>query len=835
MTTAFNNDLVSASKTDEQLMLIAQRALPMLVAKYNESNGTILTQDQYLQNLVNTTDLSAKSNNGLAVGLGLVADKNGIVKETTAEVTEKLTEEEQKLADLAKSYFDLNLTTSEAILEKKAQIEWVENAIQKYDDEIESLKELQIEYGSNEQAVYGVNQATMDLIESKKNHIIQEQAVTLGLIDVTKALDGSKESQILMNEAMIDGKTAAADFVTELVKGEAQAKAYGKALSDNVLKILKEMPDAIGKLADEFRNTLPKTFESLSQFEGMIKPFDKDSIKEYKDFLKEMDVPKDIKKLAIKAADIWQDKDEIIKETEAIFGAMTGIMANKFESINPETVTSFLDEISNKVTEMEGKGIDANITQPLKTLIDHIKNSSDPVKEMFMHWEELNGAMDPKAFNDVTLATKMFGDEMVVLVQSATLGDFVLFNENLATAFERIAGSGAPEAISAYVKAAEQWNASVGKQMKEGGTGGFMLLNEAQAEANKQGYGPKGAEKAGGPEETAKAWEDAKLRIETATAAISTAVTNATTLMGAGISSMQAVMVTSLGIVDAKVVGTQGVFSLFSTSVGTYATSMQTNVSTMAAVEVASLDLVDTNVTESQGIWSTFSTSVATYSKSMQTNFDTFAKATIGNLDLIDENILETQKAASTLSTSWATYCKSMATNADTWQQAMVKAFDAVAEGAGKAEDAVKGLADAIAALKDKTVTIKVDVQESSTSSQQYGGVKLLTHPQYVFGGEGHKPEIHMSFPLDEMSQSHSKSAFKLPFNLKDLQVPNIAAPTIGLGNGGAGAGGYPSQLNSNIRANLNLNIDLGQQVRQIVREEINLRATTRLDRMGFK
>jgi hypothetical protein len=252
----------------------------------------------------------------------------------------------------------------------------------------------------------------------------------------------------------------------------------------------------------------------------------------------------------------------------------------------------------------------------------------------------------------------------------------------------------------------------------------------------------------------------------------------------------------------------------------------------MGAVEVASLALVDGAVDKDHIAWSTLSKNIGTYATSMQTNISTFATVSVASLDLIDKNTEETQLAVRTLSINLDAYTKSMTANIEAWSTATVTAMDNVKTGAEDAEEAVKNLASAISSLKDKTVTITVDVQENSTSSQQYGGVKLLTHPQYVFGGEGHKPEIHMTFPLDQMSQSHATSAFKLPFNIGDLTAPKMGPPSF-IGSG-SNQPFVPPNLISNLRVNANLTIDLGNEIKKRVREEINAIAVTRLDRMPF-
>lgn len=869
--------------SDEQMQKIAYASLPAMTKGLQTNHPEIQTNADALQWFVDNIDETTAKSNPLIKAILDMAKAADIQKTKTGEVTEKLTEEQQKIQELAKSYFDLNLVSEEEIRANEQKVNTITDVIEGYTDQIAALQELRTKYGENETAVYGVNQATQDHIESLQEQVLQEQELVLAGIDVVAILDDTTESQIALNDAMIEGVTAAADFVTELVEAEKQTEAYGKALADNVMAVLEEMPQTVGDFADAFREILPNLFASLDEFQGKIKPFDKQSIKDYKEELKDLDVPKSLRDLYVDSAKVWQDKDEIIAEGEALFAGMAGSLTHSFEEIDVEDVTTFLDEIEGRLDELEAEGVGTGFTDNIRAMIDEIRNSDDPVQALLTNFDSLKAAMDPEAFDAITVSMRAFGGEGGALANAV---------ENADSLTQALTLLGDPDLINqlAELDATIQ---SIGANLQEGikgkeGLKDFFTVKGAEAQqaqllAQGKGGAAGGGAAAGTDEAGAAAtgWENAQTRIQAATTAIQTAITTASTLIQQSVTGMTNVVNALLGTIDAKVVATQGIWSTFSTSLATYGTSMSTNFATSQQLINQSLLLMIEGVTNTHTSWATFSESLATYSESMATNYATAQEAINESLLLQIEGVINTHEtwsnfstsvatytdsmttntenwseatissfddslvslkafheAFSSLSTSTATYTKSMTTNIESWEKATVEAFDNVKEGAEDATKAVEGLQDAIAALKSKTVTIKVNVEQSGGGGgNQYGGVEILNKSKIFMGGEGHKPEIHFFYPLDQMSQSHAKSEYKLPFNMGDLTGPKLNAASI---VGTAGGGGtpqmvLPSNLVSNINMRANLNIDLGNEIKKVVRQEIKAVSEARLDRMPMR
>lgn len=811
--------------TNATLIQMGELILPELQKQLQETNPEIDTFVEAIQSEYDRLKASNQIHTQYGEIITALAIKYGVVNQKSEEKVKQLTEEEKKLANLAKAYFDLDLQTSDDILARKAQIEWVDAAIEKYDDQIESLKELQIEYGSNEQAVYGVNDATMALIESKKQQIIQEQALTVAAIDVTKALDGSTESQILLNDAVIEGVKAAADFVTELVKGEKQTEAYGKALSANVMEVLKKMPQAIGEFADEFRNTLPNLFKSLDEFQGKIKPFDKQSIKDYKEELKDLDVPKSLRDLYISSAKVWQDKDEIIKEGEALFAGMAGSLVHNFEEIDVKDVTKFLDEIGGRLTEMEAQGVGTAFTGNIRTLIDHIKNSADPVQELLEHFDALKGAMDPAAIDVVSTSVKVFGTNVSDIISKSILGDLTKETNLFQQAVNKLGQEDLQKLatdVGAYMTGIRGQITGANPQTK------FSEQELKDIEDMRQ------AEKAitiaqnklkAQPSELTTAWQNAATAIDTATAQISLSVGTMADTVGTGILA---------NVTSVAALGT--IWQQTSTNIGTYAPAITEATNTMSTTSVTAFNNSSVALGAYDKAFGILKTDVDTNTKAMTTSTDTWSTGSITSFNNVSVALGAFDKAMKILQDTVKTGTDEMLTNIQKWDEGMVKAFKNVSTGADDAQSAVQSLIDTVAELKDKTVTIKMEVEKSGGSSgdsKQSGGIEVLTGTKLFTGGEGRKPEVHFFFPLDEMAQSHAKSEFTLPFSIGDIGLNNRSPATL-VGKPSTNQPIIPSNLVSNLRLNANLHIDLGNEIKKIVREEINAIAVTRLDRMAF-
>jgi hypothetical protein len=816
--------MYNASKTtDDELLTAARITFPSWKKGLEDADKTTYTSEQAFNKLWAMIKDGKGITEETKKEFELFGIANGFLSKEAAKATEKLTEEELTIQKLAKEYFNLDLQGKTNILSYKDKVKVVQDVIQEYDDEIDKLKQLQIEYGSNEQAVYGVNQATQDLINSKKEQIIQEQEVTLATIDVTKALDGSKESQILLNDAVIEGVKAAADFVTELAKGEKQTEAYGKALAANVMDVLKKMPEAIGDFADAFKETLPNLFQSLDEFQGKIKPFDKQSIKDYKEELKDLDVPKSLRDLYISSAKVWQDKDEIIKEGEALFAGMAGSLVHNFEEIDVKDVTTFLDEIGGRLTEMEAQGVGTAFTGNIRTLIDHIKNSSDPVQELLEHFDALKGAMDPAAIDVVSTSVKVFGTNMSDIISKSLLGDLT----KETNAFQQAINKLGQEDLAKLAT-------DVGAYMTgiRGEITGPNPQTEFTPERLKEIEDARQAEKAitiaqnklkAQPTELTTAWQNAATAIDTATAQISLSVGTMADTVGTGILAN----VTS-------VAGLGTIWQQTSTNIGTYAPAITEATNTMSTTSVTAFNNSSVALGAYDKAFGILKTDVDTNTKAMTTATDTWSTGSITSFNNTSVALGAFDKAMKILEETVKTSTDNMLTETKEWETEMVKSFKAVTTGADEATTAVGKLYDAVDKLEDKTITVTMKVEEKggSTGNNQSGGVELLTGTKLFTGGEGRKPEIHFFFPLDEMAQSHAKSEFTLPFSIADLGLSRASPATL-MGKP-SNQPTIPANLVSNLRLNANLHIDLGNEIKKIVREEINAIAVTRLDRMAF-
>lgn len=763
---------------------------------------------------------SGKAPDALRLFLEGLINTFGDAEDKSVAFAASLSEEEKEYIALAKAVYNKNISTQEELDQSKPLLESAKARIDAARDEFDAARENAIQYGVSAEALNAFSVETDYSAESIKQKTLQVVELTNSQIQWNEINDNSIDSLIRLEEATQAGIVAFKDLYEEFVLGEKQSQAFGEALSSHVMEVLKKSPEFIKEAADAFKSLMPNLFGSLEEFQGKITPFDKQSIKDYKEELKDLDVPKSLRDLYISSAKVWQDKDEIIQEGEALFAGMAGSLVHNFENIDVGDVTTFLDEIGGRLTELEAEGVGTEFTGNIRNLIEHIKNSSDPVQELLTHFDALKGAMDPSSIDVVATSMKLFGDNANSIVQNAILGDLTKETNLFQQAVNKLGQEDLQKLASdvgAYMtgirgqitganpktKFSEKELKDIedARQIEKATT---IALNKQKEESTAM----------------ATAWQTAQTAITASTAAITTSVT-----------TMKDMIKAINAELNADVLVSQTAWSTFSTSVATYSTSMSTNFGSAQQTMNQSMLLMIEGVQNTDAAWLLFKDNLVTYTGLMTTGVTTYGDTSVQKLAALDAQSVTSDKAMSKFQTNWAVYMMVMEDQVNTWSEATVKAFKAVEDGAGTAETAVKGLADAIAALKDKTVTIKVDVQESSTSSQQYGGVKLLTHPQYVFGGEGHKPEIHMTFPLDQMSQSHATDAFKLPFNIGDITAPKIAPSFMGSGSPPTV---IPSNLVSNLRVNANLTIDLGNEIKKRVREEINAIAVTRLDRMPF-
>lgn len=868
--TAMTPLIKKTKETADTTKEYAQIALPMYIKAMGLSGG--VTDENTKAVVKNATELlkSAKVPDVMKVALTGLVDTYGDANDKSIAFTASLSEEEKGYIALAKSVYGLTIENQNQLEAAKPQLESAKARIDAARDEFNAVRDNAIQYGVSAEALNAFSVETDYSAESIKQKTLAVIELTTEQIKWNEITDGSTESLIKLAQATQDGVVQFKDFYEQLVLGEKQTEAYGKALTANVMDILKEMPDAIGKVASEFETLLPNTMKSFEAFQGTISPFDKDALKEYTQQLKDWDVPKELRDKIKDAWKIGQDKAEVQQEWDGMAAGLTGIIAHNFEELDTETVFGFLDEFEGRLGEMQDLGMPPEIAANIQGIITEIRNSEDPIGTLLKNWETLNGAMDSDAIDKVTIGMHTFGQTTQMLVQNGSLAAIYVDSENIGTAFERIAGSGAPEALAAYVKAAEAWNASVGKNMQKGEN---LLMNEAEANAIKQGLVPATGAQAvddKGAAALSKAWTDAQ-----------TVVLNASTLIQQSITGMHNVVNTLLLLEIQGVLNTQTAWSTFSTSLNTYGISMSTNFAASQAAINTSLLLMIEGVTNTQTAWSTFSTSLATYSTSMTTNYGAAQQAINTSLLLQIEGVTNTQTSWSEFSTSLATYSKSMSDNYDaaqkaintslllqiegventdkawldfqenlktyadtmvsdleTWEGEVKKNMDNAVTDFGKAKDAVGELQSAIDALKSKTVTIKVEIEKTGggggdLKSAQHGGAEILSGSKYVFAGEGHKPELHLFYPLDQMSQSHTNSQFTLPFNMGDLTAPKVSAANI-VASGGGPQPVIPTNLVSNVRMNANLHIDLSDEIKKVVRKEINAIAVGRLDRMAM-
>ena len=294
---------------------------------------------------------------------------------------------------------------------------------------------------------------------------------------------------------------------------------------------------------------------------------------------------------------------------------------------------------------------------------------------------------------------------------------------------------------------------------------------------------------------------------QTAFSALSTNVLTYVTSMGTNIATFSTNAVTELTKLSDYVFNTvQQTFSNLSTNIATYSTSMTSNINNwLIETSAGFVDYVAIIKDGVQKAFSDLSSNVATYMKSMTTNIDNWASATTTSMDEVSTSANDTQGVLSDMSTSVATYMKSMTSHVQNFASSFGDSMDSIIQDAEDATSAVEDLQSAIDALKDKEITITVNLAGAGASRLQHGGSALnLNGPTYAAAGAAWVqntprkiggthvaetfPEIITAIPLDPKEKNS-------PFHNVGLDVPMPEMKSIGkIGSGGRGGGGGGGQ-----------------------------------------
>jgi hypothetical protein len=291
---------------------------------------------------------------------------------------------------------------------------------------------------------------------------------------------------------------------------------------------------------------------------------------------------------------------------------------------------------------------------------------------------------------------------------------------------------------------------------------------------------------------------------------------------------------------DTAIVTTQTAFSNLSSNIATYATSMTGNISTwlletskgfqnyvtvITAVQQAFSDL-STNIatyaesitgnigewilttskgfqdyvkiiTSVQQAFSDLSSNVATYMKSMATNIDNWSSASVTSMEEVGTSANTAQEELSNMSSSVATYMKSMTSNVQNFESSFGDSMDSIIQDAESATTAVEDLQSAIDALKDKEITITVNLAGAGVDHLRHGGSALnMGGPSYAASGKSWLqktpkklggthvaetfPEIISAIPLDPKERNS-------PFHNVDIPVPSMQSISQNRSGGGVG------------------------------------------------
>ena len=196
---------------------------------------------------------------------------------------------------------------------------------------------------------------------------------------------------------------------------------------------------------------------------------------------------------------------------------------------------------------------------------------------------------------------------------------------------------------------------------------------------------------------------------------------------------------------------------------------------------------------------SELSSNVATYMGSMTTNIDNWASATGTSMGEVSTSANDTQGELSNMSSSVATYMDSMSSNVSDFESSFGTSMDSVITDAETATTAVEDLQSAIDALKDKTITITVNLEGAGVDHLKHGGSFINfgapAHAQHgaawiqknptKIGGTSISetfPEVVSVIPLDPKEKASPFYNLELP-----VKTPEIPTPTVIAGGGGGG------------------------------------------------
>lgn len=808
---------------------LANNILPHLLDVYNEKNDVLLTENELLQLLVDTYGENSKEADVLTQALLEEAKARDIKATKTKEDVFVMTEEQQVVANLAQEYFNLKV-------EKESDLELAEEKLDQfndlksgYEDEIASLNELRARYSENTIAIEDLTDAGVEVIENLKHQLAATQVLTAENLKWNKITDGSIDSEIRLNQALLDGKLAFIELYESIVLTNAEGEAFGQMLSTNMLEVLEEFPDAIQNIAAEFDNLFSNFASKLDDFNAKIEPFDKESLKEYKQELQDLEVPKKLRKQFIESFKIGQDKKEIQAEIDALFEGIAGTIAHDLGGLSNKEIFKFVDELRAKIEEMGELGMDPAFLLDLEGILNEIENSEEPLDTLIANIDTLMGAFDLQAMDKAALITKFFGEEIGTLVQNSMLGAAITGTESLGESLKVIAGSNAAQALKEFNDEVERR-----KKLEEegGGLKSRFLNNEPALNRIRQGVVSKALkedeQQLQGMDVTtlSNTWQTFKDNMITWTGEIQGAIQAMGTNSG-----------TSIAQHRANVVFINNTWAVFKDNLTTFTgemvatiTEYNTLVGEQIALQREAVVLINNTWVEHRNVFQD--------AMSVMGNYHTdFVDTSVEKMDEQRDGIVTVNNTWVEFKNHFIQFANEMMTKVTQWANHLVKQFDNVVEGAGEAEEAVRDLQDAIDSLKSKTVTVRVNVSGAGASGpRQFGGANIISDPGYVFAGEGHKRELVLTYPLDKMSQLHANSEFKLPFNTEDLSsnIGSIPTPKIEGLTGSNIVPNIPSTLNSNIKMNARFVIDLGSEIKKIVREEINMRAVTRLDRMSL-
>ncbi len=283
---------------------------------------------------------------------------------------------------------------------------------------------------------------------------------------------------------------------------------------------------------------------------------------------------------------------------------------------------------------------------------------------------------------------------------------------------------------------------------------------------------------------------------------------NVATYMTSMISTIsQMILTTSESFIayNEAIFAVQSVFSNLSSNVLTYMTSITGNIAKMILDTSKGFQNYVTIITSVQQTFSNLSSNIKTYTTSMTGNINGFVSASETGFGKVASSAKAAQSQLSNMSTSVSTYMSSMTTKVNSFSSASVTAFGKVGSAAEAAMKKVQALQKSIDALKDKTITITVNLEGAGVKHLQHGGSALnLNGPTYAAAGAAWVqntprkignthvaetfPEIITAIPLDPKEKNSPFHDLNIPMPSIQQSIPQIRSR----GGGSSGGGGQP-------------------------------------------